>query len=80
LVKTDNLGKQNYGLQGFAGANGQIRFGVIPREVVQYKIGGDRDNVDFKDLKANFRPNIAYHLNYVAFTGNGASLGRYPFD
>ena len=80
LVKTDNLGKQNYGLQGFAGANGQIRFGIIPREVVQYKIGGDRDNVDFKDLKANFRPNIAYHLNYVAFTGNGASLGRYPFD
>lgn len=80
LVKTDKLGKQNYGLQGFAGANGQIRFGIIPREVVQYKIGWDRDRVDFKDLKSNFRPNVAYHLNYVAFTGNGAKLGQYPFD
>lgn len=80
LVKTDKLGKKNYGLQGFAGANNQIRFGVIPREIVQYKIGWDRDNVDFKDLKSNFRPNISYHLNYVAFTGNSAKLGHYPFD
>lgn len=80
LVGTYNTSQTNFGLQGFAGKNDMIRFAVIPRDVVMYKVWGEVDNIDFSDLRTNFRPNIVYHLNYVAFVGKQSSVNGKAFD